>query len=161
MDSFSDIVFPFFGFAVPAQVIHTKHKTYIIRKKARKKILLDDRRLGADFTTRSFKLAVEEKSRIKFKHCLDLDDLVFNHVRYGIDNSGTIRDFRGFRTKIYRKRVKKIVDDKVYIEGFTLPLKLPKTTKFRIRDAHVQVVLVENRWRIRKFFTYNLRGEEI
>ena len=147
MATYENITYPFFGRKPPKVLNRQDGKVYADGK------LLDWDKLGDTYAERSIRLCNELNICWRFKHCTSLDSIVFNKVRFGIDNTGKIHDFRGFRTKVYTRRVKRIVGKKVYVEGVPNPILLPIQTSTRIRDAMVKIVFINEKWRIREFFT--------
>ena len=157
---YKEVTYPLFGLKkYPKSVRKENTKVYI--NAYGKEKLLDDRLLGQTYTERAFNMYKLDKVKWKFIHCHNLDAIIFNQVKFGIDETGKLHDFRGERAKIHRKRVKRIKGNEVYLEGVRYPILLPFETNLRIRDAYAKVQFIEGRWRIREFFTYSLTGEEV
>ena len=166
IDKYKGIKYPFFGWKKkPVSIRTDKNKLFVKRWKTSTEEILDDRSYPGDYGQRLFHIPVNWS----FIHCSDINTLIFNDVRWGLDREGSVVDFTDKigskatkRNHLFKKlKVIKIVGRQVYLDGLTAPLEIPVEVNTTTTDLYAHIMTADGKWRIKKFFTYDIGGNEI
>ena len=158
-DRYKYIKFPFYGWKKKPISIRENNKGQLLvkRRVENTEAILDDTNLPGDYGQRLAQLPTQWG----FILCNNVDSIIFNGVRWGLDREGEIRNFSdpvgANKTKkehSYRRaKVLKIKDKKVYVEGIPYPINIPVDVNIPIEDLYVYIMTADGRWRIKSFYT--------
>jgi hypothetical protein len=152
ISKFKGISYPFFGLKLrPYEIRYDLTKIYVQKQSGGHTQTVDDKSLQGDYFARLLQL----EHRLHFEYtCRDLQDVIFNKVKWGIDATATPFDLTA-REKVQTKtaKIEKVKGNLIWFRTISYPFTLPTTESLELTDAvYAVLVRTQNEWFIKEFF---------
>lgn len=151
ISKFKGITYPLFALRLkPYSISYDLEKIYVQKTSEGHAQTADDKKFSGDYFSRLLQI----EHRLHFEYtCRNLQDIVFNKVKWGIDASGTPFDLtrkEKVQTKIVT--VDRVKDNLIWFRTISYPFKLPTLENFELTDKlYAVLVHIENEWFIKEF----------
>jgi len=151
ISKFDGITYPFFGLKLkPYNISYDVNKIYVVKQKDSHVQTVDDKSLQGNYFARLLQL----EHRLQFDYtCRNLQDLIFNKVKWGIDAHAIPFDLT-YKEKVATKvvRIEKVKGNLIWFRTVSYPFKLPTLDEIELSEAFYAVLVqVHNEWFIKEF----------
>lgn len=163
MSKFRDIHFPFYGLIEkPYKVIYEQDKIYILKTKTSARKIINDSNINKNSYLEKL---INMPNRVTFDiTCRNMQELIHNKPKWGIDNKETIRDltkpieyFEYKSSKIIRK-----LKNFIWVKEVSYPFEIPDSLKeISINSLFAGIVLIDNIWYLFDFSSIRKENKKI
>ena len=159
MDAFYYTPFPVLGLRKKPFLARQEGALSYIQKTSNSvERLVDDRNLSGSFIQRNLQIFPQTT----FRFCNNLDQLVFNQIKWGILPDGSFKTFHYSRENYRRgQKVLGVHDEGFNIEGIPYPVSLAMFELDRVIDLYCDLYLCGGRFRLWRIYCIDLDGEEV
>ena len=151
LQKYRNIVYPIFTTNTkPYQLEYTADKVYIIAYPDLTKHIIDDKNLSGDYFARLLQI----KTRFIFDNTSrNLQQLLRTNAKWGMDSNAIPHDLsKKYAVPAETRKVKKIVDSLVWVQGISYPFEINTKESFsNLDELYVTIVHVNGEWFIKSF----------
>ena len=168
MDKLYYLKFPIYGLRFKPIVREEEDKLFIKKRAACKEVLIDDKSLpNSEYVQRYAQLP----SSWKCIFCENIDSLIFNDIRWGLDKYGKVHTnlFISQNSKsdrqhhLFKKHVPivKHFQNSIWFEGMKDPVVLPVDIKASLKGIYADLVLAGGAWRLKNLYHMDIRNRKV
>lgn len=151
LQKYRNIAFPIFTTNTkPYQLEYTADKVYLLTSASVQKHLIDDKNLHGDYFGRLLQL----KTRFIYDNTSrDLQQLLLTDAKWGMDSNAIPHDLsKKYAVPAEKRKVKKIVDSLVWVQGVSYPFEINTKESFsNLDELYVTIAHVNGEWFIKSF----------
>lgn len=151
LQKYHNINFPIFTTNTkPYRLDYTVDKVYITTKVDNNRLLIDDKNLPGDYFARLLQI----KNRFVYDNTSkNIQQLILTKAKWGMDSKAIPHDLsKKFLVPADKRKVKKILDSLVWVQGISYPFEINTKESFSsIDELYVTIVHINGEWFIKGF----------